>query len=119
MSREFDDYGAVRRNADECERAAVTLREALGGKSADCMPPLMQMFENARHNVPEAKFLEIVVRSDDAMGEDTAFALPDKQEIHVRQSFVGDALQDSPAARFLGLHELTHIIFHRGRRVFF
>jgi Zn-dependent peptidase ImmA (M78 family) len=91
----------------------------LGGENAGRMPPILQIFENARRNVPEAEFLEIVVRTDDAMEEDNAFALPDKQEVHVRQSFVSDALQDSPEARFLGVHELMHVVFHRGAPRFF
>jgi Zn-dependent peptidase ImmA (M78 family) len=95
------------------------LRGALGGGADDRMPPLMEMFENARRNVPEAAGLELVVRSDAAMADALAFAVPEEQEIHIASAFADEALRDSPEARFYGIHELNHIIFHSGAPRFF
>ena len=114
MSNQFDDFGAKRRNADECERAGSVLREALGGVDQDRMPPVMEMLANARRNVPEAAKLDVVARSAEQMGDAAAFAKPDKCEIHVGPSEVEGALNDENGARFTYLHELVHVIFHAG-----
>jgi Zn-dependent peptidase ImmA (M78 family) len=119
MGNEFDDYGQKRRNAEECERAGSVLRTALGGGADDRMPSLIEMFQNARKNVPEANSLDIVIRSDEAMGDDRAFAVPDEQDIYVGLAFHDEISRDSPEARFDGIHELMHIVFHRGAPRFF
>lgn len=116
---EFEDFGAKRRNAEDCERIAATLRKALGGVGDDRMPPLMEIFENARLNVPEASKLDFIVRTDEAMGDAAAFAKPDLQEIHGSVTFAQKAQTDSSEARFIGTHELVHVIFHRGAPIYF
>lgn len=119
MSDEYEDYGASRRNEHDCERIGQTLRQALGGCGDDRMPSIIEILHLARLNIPEAKNLDLVVTHDDAMGSALAFAIPTKQEIFVKSSFVEEALADTPDARFLAFHELVHIIFHRGAPRYF
>ena len=119
MSNDLEDFGAKRRNAEECERAAATIRLALGGLENTRMPPIMQMLESARNLLPEANTLAVVVHQDDEMGEADAFAIPEKQEIHFGASFAQRAMDDLPDARFVGLHELMHVVFHSGAPRYF
>jgi len=113
VSFEFDDYEVPWMSEEACEKSAATLRKILGmGKGR--LPPIMNVLESARRNVPEAKDFELIVLADESMGRADAYAKFDDREIFVKQSIVEAALGDNDAARDVLLHELNHLIFHRG-----
>lgn len=113
----FEDFGAERRNAEDCERIADQMRAAADLTPIERLPAFMELLETARHYFPQARNLQLVVRGDILEGDAVAF--PNSQEIHVDMNFVDGALADSPAVRFIGVHELMHIIFHRGAPQYF
>jgi Zn-dependent peptidase ImmA (M78 family) len=53
------------------------------------------------------------------MGDARAFALPEDQEIHIGLSLHDEIALDTAEARFDGIHELVHVVFHRGAPRFF
>jgi len=117
VSDEFDDYEVRWMGEEACERSGATLRDILGdGRKR--LPHIMNVLESARRKIPEAKDLELIVRSDEFMGRADAFAKGKDREIFVKQSVLESALEDDDAARYVLLHELNHIIFHPGPRKF-
>lgn len=116
---DFEDFGAKRRNAEDCERAAEQLRQALNIAPDVRLPAVMELFHLARQSLPEAKNLDLVVLEDRANLNGAAVAYPDRCEIHVDLDFVQRAFADDAYARFFGAHELMHIVFHRGAPKYF
>lgn len=117
MFYESEDYDVPWMSEEACEKSAATLRKVLRvGKGR--LPPIMNVLESARRNVPEAKDFELVVLADELMGRVDAYAKFDNREIFVKQSIFEAALDDNDATRDVLLHELIHLIFHRGPRKF-
>ena len=116
---DYEDFGAIRRNAEDCEQAAEQLRMALNVGPNDRLPPVMELFERARQSLPEAKELDLVVLDEKAGLNGAAVAYPERREIHIDMNFVDRALVDDVDARFVGAHELMHVIFHRGAPKYF
>ena len=115
----FEDFGAKRRNAEDCERIAEQIRAALSLGADERLPPVMELFARAREALPEARSLDLHIRDDAGVADGTAVAHPDSCEIHVGMDFVDGALTDRADVRFVAVHELMHILFHRGAPRYF
>lgn len=102
---------------EACEKSGATLRIALGVDKGR-LPPIMNVLASARRNLPEATDFELVVRPDELMGEADAYAKFDDREIFVKPSILEAALDDDDVARDILLHELIHLILHRGPKKF-
>jgi len=118
MVDEFDDYEVRFLSADQCEQAAATLRRQMGLGEDDPLPPIMEVFQRARQNIPGMGELEILPRADEFMGRADAFAKHAQCEIVAKQSICEAAIDDEPKARAILVHELAHLIFHPGPRKF-
>lgn len=116
---DFEDFGAKRRNPEDCERIADQIRVALGLGADERLPPVMELFAKVRETLPEAQGLDLHIRNDAGVADGTAIAHPDSCEIHVGMDFVDGALTDRADTRFVAVHELMHILLHRGAPRYF
>lgn len=117
MADEFDDDGVPWHSERDCEASAATLRKLLGVEAGP-LPHIMEVLDRARQRIAEAKDLALLPRPDEVMGRALAYAKSADREIVARQSIVEGAIDDEPLPRYVLIHELEHIIFHKGPRKF-
>lgn len=117
MVEEYEDGGMPWLGEQDCEASATTLRRLIGVGTGP-LPHVLEVLERARKNIPEAEDLAVLPRPDELMGRAHAYAKSAEREIVARQSIVEGAIDDEPLSRYVLVHELQHIIFHKGARRF-
>lgn len=89
------------------------MNTSLGGGGGK-LPPLMDGLACLRSNVPPLNGLELVAVSDEAMGRARAKARPDELDVIIGVTLLGEIIDDKENARFDLMHELAHILWHKG-----
>lgn len=116
MSAEFEDFGVP---PVDCEQFGASLRHAVGCDDLCRLPSMMQVYEAARQNLNGLDGLDFVIRPDEHMDHDLAYADPARSEVNIGKTLFEKILEDEPRARFIALHELVHVWVHKGMPRFF
>lgn len=111
MADDQSDYHGRFLSFDACEQAASIIRDRLGLDDIQGVPSISSVLFMLG--------FECVVRSEDSMSGQEAFAIPEEKEIHFRQDVFERVLDDQDDARFVGLHEVAHGLVHEGPQRYF
>lgn len=110
---QIHDYRVSRKTRDDLEHEAARLRSEWGLKSSDTLDVYELLFGNMPPSLQKLG-LKMVERRSGFMGERAAYAAPKSRRIFYRGSLLAQLRLGVPDAAVIFLHELVHILLHRG-----